>query len=256
MHKSLPGLFCLSSRRSSSAVELIISRAASLPLAPTPTCKDLLPHQIIPPPRSKMRSKKGNIPPLLRRYHHLSFPSYPNQRKVEVSFNSIPPLRAPGHYQKLNSAKVSHPSRCLSTLCQALLRTILRTLLGISWMLHLPHPPLSPSFHVPRHHRDNPFRPFANSIQSQPNASAHQSFTYAPCAREALVGRGVRLTLYRVCEGSKGIVSVVARYVERGTERGVGKVKHPRYSKECPQNCPQKRLAKCRQTSGWVRHLR
>ena len=134
-----------------------------------------------------MRSKKGNIPPLLRRYHHLSFPSYPNQRKVEVSFNSIPPLRAPGHYQKLNSAKVSHPSRCLSTLCQALLRTILRTLLGISWMLHLPHPPLSPSFHVPRHHRDNPFRPFANSIQSQPNASAHQNFKYAPCAQPLLL---------------------------------------------------------------------
>ena len=46
------------------------------------------------------------------------------------------------------------------------------------------------------------------------------------CAREVLVGRGVRPTLYRVCEVKRGLVFVVARNVERRTGRGGGKVKH------------------------------
>jgi len=48
----------------------------------------------------------------------------------------------------------------------------------------------------------------------------------ARCAREVLAGRGVRPTLYRVCEVSRGMVSVVARNVVRRTGREAEKVKH------------------------------
>lgn len=155
-----------------------------MPLAPTPTCRDSLPHQMIPLPRPKMRCKKGSILSSPHHRHHLNFPFHPNQRKAEVSFSSTPPqLRAPGLFQKLNVAQVPHPSPYLSTVCQALLKVILRALPGTSSMLHLPHPPPSPSFHVPRHHKDHPSRHFANSTQSRPNASAHQNFTCAPCAQ-------------------------------------------------------------------------
>jgi hypothetical protein len=91
-----------------------------------------------------------------------------------------PRPRAPGRFQKLNSAQVPHPSRCLSIVCQVLPRA---PLLGISPMPHLPLPPPRPALHVPRHRRDHPSLHSASSIQNQPNVSAHQNFTCAPCAQ-------------------------------------------------------------------------
>jgi hypothetical protein len=67
-------------------------------------------------------------------------------------------------------------------------------------------------------------RCFRSAISRQ--KGEQREWLNARCAREVLVGQGVRPILYRVCVVMRGMVFVAARYVKRRTERGVVMVKH------------------------------